>query len=264
MYKCVSRKGNFMAISYYNSPSGTKLAYVHTLPLKEGERLPAVVFLGGFKSDMAGTKAIYLEEHCKGRGQEFLRFDYSGHGKSSGDFSKGTIGSWKQDAMDIISHVLKDRDIILVGSSMGGWIALRLLIENPSHICAVVGIAAAPDFTKDIENMMSKEDHEMMERLGRLEIPNDYSDEPYIFTRKLLEDGREQSLLDERHNIGAPLVLIQGKLDRDVPWKKAIIIKEYFIGSDTEIIFIEDGDHRLSREEDLKVIDAQVRKLSGL
>ncbi len=253
-----------MTISYCDASGGVKLAYIHTPSSNSGKDLPAVVFLGGFKSDMHGSKATYLEEQCKKRGQEYLRFDYSGHGKSGGEFVKGTIGSWKQDAIDVIEHVLKDRDLILVGSSMGGWIALRLLIERPDHIKGVIGIAAAPDFTKDIENMMSKEECKMMERLGRLEIPNDYSDEPYIFTKELLEDGRDQSLLYDSYDIDVPLILIQGKLDKDVPWEKAVIIKDKFVGSDTEIIFIDDGDHSLSREQDLKIINDQVKKVSGI
>ncbi|PCJ03285.1 MAG: alpha/beta hydrolase [Alphaproteobacteria bacterium] len=221
------------------------------------------MFLGGFKSDMAGTKALYLEEKCSARGQEFVRFDYTGHGVSDGAFVDGTISAWRQDALDILDHVVTGRDVVLVGSSMGGWIALRILLERPDRVKGLVGIAAAPDFTKDVEEQMSAADRQMMADLGRLEIPNDYSDEPYIFTKALLEDGQEQSLLHKTYRISCSLTLIQGKLDADVPWEKACRIKECFQGPNTDIIFIEDGDHRLSRDDDLAVIDRHVMKLSG-
>ena len=253
-----------MSPSYYETPTGRRLAYVHTPQTAEGDHLPAVIFLGGFKSDMEGTKATYLEKLCADRGQEFLRFDYSGHGQSDGAFVDGTIGAWKQDAIDIIDYVLEGRSTIIVGSSMGGWLALRLLLEGREDIKGVIGIAAAPDFTKDIENKMNAEDKAMMDKLGRLEVPNDYSDEPYIFTQALLEDGAQQSVLEQDHAISVPLVLIQGKLDADVAWEKALKIENKFQGSDTKIIFIDDGDHSLSRPQDLSILSQEVKRLSEL
>ncbi len=250
-----------MTISYFTSSSGLNLAYVHIRATQEGQHLPAVMFLGGFKSDMEGTKALYLEDKCRIRGQEFVRFDYSGHGESDGAFVDGTIGSWMRDAQAILDNLV-ERDCILVGSSMGGWISLLLLLECPERIKGVIGIAAAPDFTRDVENQMSKDQREMMETLGRLEIENDYSNEPYIFTKALIEDGRKNSLLTDTYRIDVPIVLIQGKQDEDVSWEKANKIKECFKGPSTEVIFIDDGDHRLSREEDLVLIDRQVLKLS--
>lgn len=249
------------SLSYFDASQGHKLAYIYTPARKSGENLPAVVFLGGFKSDMEGTKALYLQEQCKKREQAFLRFDYSGHGRSEGEFVDGTIGSWAQDAKDIINNILAGQDLILVGSSMGGWISLRLLIDRPDNIRAVVGIAAAPDFTKDIEAQMRDEDRVMMQELGRLEVANDYSDQPYIFTKDLIEDGRQQFVLTQAHSINVPLILLQGKQDADVPWKKAISIQSCFGHDNTEIVFIEDGDHRLSRDQDLALIDAQVEKI---
>ncbi len=253
-----------MSPSYYETPTGRRLAYVHTPHSSDGAGFPTVVFLGGFKSDMEGTKATHLEQLCADQGQEFLRFDYSGHGQSDGAFVDGTIGAWKQDAIDIMDHVLKGRRAIVIGSSMGGWIALRLLSEGREDIKGVIGIAAAPDFTKDIENKMSEAEKEMMNRLGRLEVPNDYSDEPYIFTQALLKDGAHQSVLDQEHAISVPLVLIQGKLDADVPWEKALKIEEKFQGPDTKIIFIEDGDHSLSRPQDLNILSQELKKLSEI
>ena len=249
-----------MTISYFVGDNGDKLAYVHVKASSEGEKLPAVMFLGGFKSDMEGTKALYLEQQCRARGQEFLRFDYSGHGKSSGEFVDGTIGAWKKNAMDMLDNII-ERDVIPVGSSMGGWIALLLALEGNMRIKAVVGIAAAPDFTKDIEDKMGQDERDMMARLGRLEVPNDYSDDPYIFTSALLEDGNECSVLDKTHDVSVPITLIQGKRDNSVEWGKALDIKECFKGSEVEVIFIDDGDHSLSRDQDLALINKAVMKL---
>ena len=251
-----------MTISYYSDDRDTRLAYVRLEATAEGDSLPAVMFLGGFKSDMAGTKAVFLEEQCRARGQEFVRFDYSGHGESDGAFADGTIGSWAQDALDVLDNIVK-RDVVLVGSSMGGWISLLLLKERPERIKGVVGIAAAPDFTKDIEEKMTDSDWDMVHKIGRLEVPNDYSVEPYIFTKDLLDDGKENSLLDKTHNIEAPLILLQGKLDDDVEWEKANRIVKSFPGPETQAIFIDDGDHRLSRDQDLKLIDQQVCRISA-
>ena len=253
-----------MSASYHVTHKGIKLAYVHTQPSEKGGALPAVVFLGGFKSDMEGTKAIFLQEECKKRGQEFLRFDYSGHGQSDGAFVDGTIGIWKNDAIAVIDHVLQGRDMILVGSSMGGWISLRILMERPERIKGVIGIAPAPDFTKDIEAQLTDENREEIAATGRLEVPNDYSDDPYIFTKALIDDGREQSLLHLSAEINVPLTLIQGKCDTDVPWEKANKIDAVFDGPQNKVIFIDDGDHRLSRDQDLRIIDAEVRAISGI
>lgn len=219
------------------------------------------MFLGGFKSDMNGTKAIHLEQQCKKRGQEFIRFDYSGHGKSDGNFVNGTISSWKNDAMAILDNIIKT-DVILVGSSMGGWISLLLLLERSDRIKGVIGIAAAPDFTKDIEKQLTYQQLEEMKATGQIEIPNDYSDEPYIFTRALIKDGEKQFLLGNSYNISTPITLIQGKLDSSVHWKTTIKIKECFNNEKTEIIFINDGDHRLSRDQDLKILDEQIIDMS--
>ncbi len=249
-----------MSISYFTKNNKGKLAYVHIKPINNS-KLPAIIFLGGFKSDMDGTKSLYIEQQCKKRGQEFLRFDYSGHGKSDGKFIDGTISSWKNDALAILDNIIKT-DVILVGSSMGGWISLLLLLERQSRIKGVVGIAAAPDFTKDIEVQLTDQQLEIIKEKGRIEVPNDYSDEPYIFTHDLIEDGRKQSLLGKSYNVSVPIILIQGKLDISVPWKKAIKIKECFNGEEAEIIFIDDGDHRLSRSQDLEIIYQQIVAMS--
>lgn len=218
---------------------------------------PLVVFLGGFKSDMRGTKAFYLEEFCKERGRTFLRFDYSGHGESSGAFKDGTIGSWAANARDVISHVNVDgKPVILVGSSMGGWISLLLGVSGGLDIKGLIGIAAAPDFTKKLHGeFLNEKQRAAMAQQGYVEVPNEYSAEPYIFTKALIEDGEERSLLGQSHEIDFPIHLLQGKLDPDVPWETALKIREAFGGEENvQITFIEDGDHRLSRDEDLALL----------
>lgn len=240
-----------MSVQYINNRRGEKLAYVHVQA--KDESLPAVMFLGGFKSDMQGTKALFLEEFCTSRAQEFVRFDYAGHGLSEGEFADGTVGMWADDAQDILDNILK-RDVILVGSSMGGWIALLLLLRRADRVKGVIGIAAAPDFTRDIESKMSADESKMMAETGRIEVPNEYSDDPYIFTQALLDDGEQNSLLGVDHNIDVPLTLIQGKLDNSVQWEKADKIQSCFHGPKTDVIFIDDGDHSLSRPQDLEIL----------
>ena len=238
-----------------------KLAYEYTPPEHADSDLPSVVFLGGFKSDMEGTKALYLEGRCLSRGQGYLRFDYSGHGASDGAFEDGTISRWTQDACDMLDQVVKG-PVILVGSSMGGWVGLSLLLKRPKRIKGMIGIAAAPDFTKDVLAQFSEKQKIEMEKKGRVEIPNEYSTEPYFFTKEMMNDGEAQCLLDKKHEISVPLTLMQGKQDEDVPWRKALEIEKVFQGPNTKVIFIKDGDHRLSRQEELNLMDNELLKMA--
>ncbi len=248
---------------YLSRENKPKLAYIHTPAQEKGGGYPPVMFLGGFMSDMHGTKATYLEEQCSARGQEFLRFDYSGHGLSEGAFIDGTIGRWKEDALAVFNHMVKE-PALLVGSSMGGWIALLLALEKPDHIKAIVGIAAAPDFTQDMyHNYLTDEQKQEMKEKGHTELPSDY-DEPYIITRDLIEDGKEHCLLDRQHNIAVPLRLIQGEEDVQVPWQTALKIEKAFKDCVADIVLIEDGDHSLSRPEDLALIDREIKGVSGI
>lgn len=240
-----------------------KLAYVHTQASEEGKNLPVVVFLGGYRSDMTGTKAMYLEAQCRARGQAFLRFDYSGHGQSGGKFEDGTMGAWKYDALDMIDHFVKE-PVILVGSSMGGWIALLVAIARPGLVAGLIGIAAAPDFTEELYGHLSKAQKEELEKSGRVQIPNDYSDEPYPFSKEFYQEAKDHLVLTRPRTFSFPVRLLQGKKDMDVPWQTTEKIRSVFSSTDFSVILIEEGDHRLSRPEDLEILDRQVRAISKI
>ena len=249
---------NLRHLSREKKPS---LAYIYTPPGAEGKSQPAVMFLGGYRSDMNGTKAAFLEKRCQARGQGFLRFDYSGHGASGGLFADGTIGDWKQDALDIFDHVVNG-PVILVGSSMGGWIGLLTALARAQHVRGFIGIAAAPDFTEDLYSRLSEKQKQTLTEKGEIFIPNDYSDEPYHYTLSFYEEAQAHLLLNTRHNVGFPLHMIQGGQDLDVLPETAEKIGHAFDSPDFQIISIEDGDHRLSRPIDLEIIDEQIRQMS--
>lgn len=255
-----------MQPSYYTNKKGVKLAYVHSPASGHGLALPAVIFLGGFKSDMNGSKALYFEDLCRVRSQEYLRFDYTGHGLSGGAFTDGTIGRWLDDAREMLCTFIDAPEIVVIGSSMGGWLALRLLMAMPEgapHLKGVIGIAAAPDFTREIKAALTPAQKEVLEETGRFEEFNEYSDEPYIFTRALLDEGEAQCLLEPEapYKTDAFLTLLQGKADNTVPWKKALHIKDAFMSTQNiDVIFIDDGDHGLSRPCDLEILGSVLVK----
>ncbi len=243
----------------YLEHNETALAY-HALPAT-GPRQPTVMFLGGYHSDMTGTKALYLEEQCRLRGQGFIRFDYSGHGASGGKFEDGSLSRWKDDARAILDHVVPTGPVILAGSSMGGWIALLLAREHPERIAGVVGIAAAPDFTRQMAAALTQAQKAEMAAQGFIHVPNNYSPEPYLITKSLLDDGEKHCLLDHPFKLPMPVRLVQGMKDEDVPWQTAHRIKNVIEG-DVEVLLRENGDHRLSQPDDLALIGAQVAALS--
>lgn len=229
---------------------------------KGQEALPTIMFLGGFASDMAGTKASFLEEQCKAREQSYIRFDYSGHGQSKGEFEEGCISHWAEDAADILDECTSG-PVIVVGSSMGGWISLLLALSRPDRIKALVGIAAAPDFTAWIERDMNDMQRMDLEQDGFFSMSSDY-ESPYIITKKLINDGKNYLLLGKPIKLDMPIRLLQGKKDKDVPWKTAEQIKEQVTGDDVEVLYSEKGDHSLSSPEDLALLDNILKKLSGL
>ena len=214
---------------------------------------PTVVFLSGFRSDMTGDKATALAAFCAERGQAMLRFDYSGHGTSGGAFEDGTIGRWCEDALTAIDR-LTDGPLVLVGSSMGGWIALLAALARYDRVAAVIGIAAAPDFTEMLMwQAMSFEQRAVLMRDGVLQAPSQYG-EPYPITRALIEDGRTRLLLEGPIAIDCPMRLLHGQCDPDVPWEIALRLAEQVTGEDVQVALIKDGDHRLSRPQDLALL----------
>jgi pimeloyl-ACP methyl ester carboxylesterase len=236
---------------------GIELAWAR----QEG-RGPTVVFLPGFRSDMTGDKATALAAFCADRGQAMLRFDYSGHGVSGGRFEVGTIGRWTDDALAVIDR-LTEGPLVLVGSSMGGWIALLAALARPDRVAALIGIAAAPDFTEALMwRAMTAERRTSLMRDGVMHRPSQYG-EPYPITRALIEDGRTRLLLNAPIALDCPVRLLHGQDDPDVPWELALRIAERVTGSDVQVILVKDGDHRLSRPQDLALLCRTLAPLLG-
>jgi len=221
---------------------------------------PTVLFLPGFRSDMNGDKATALAEFCASRGQAMLRFDYSGHGASSGRFEDGTIGIWARDALTVLDRLTEGK-VILVGSSMGGWLALLTALQRPERVAAIVGVAAAPDFTENLMwDSMTFEERARLMREGILRVPSQYG-EPTPITRALIEEGRTHLLLNGPILLDCPIRLLQGQADPDVPWEMALRIADRVVAQDVHITLIKDGDHRLSRPGDLELLKRTVAAL---
>lgn len=231
-----------------DTPQGRRLAF-HRSPGNG----PWVVFLGGFKSDMQGTKALWLEEWAQARGQAFLRFDYSGHGQSSGDFQAGCISDWTDDAQAAI-EALTDGPVVLAGSSMGGWISLLLTRRMSKRIAGLVGVAAAPDFTKNgfDAGFIDAQRVEMADT-GRVALPSEYG-EPYIITQRLIEDGARNLVLESPLSLPMPVRLLQGTADADVPVDWALRLLDHAQGPDIRLTLVKDADHRFSTPECLNLI----------
>jgi pimeloyl-ACP methyl ester carboxylesterase len=223
---------------------------------------PTVVFLPGFRSDMTGDKAAALADYCADHRQAMLRFDYSGHGASDGQFEDGTIGRWAEDAVTMIDRQTEGT-LILVGSSMGGWIALLAALARPQRVDALIGIAAAPDFTETLMwQAMTFEERARLMRDGILHVPSEYGG-PYPITRALIEDGRTHLLLHAPIAIDCPVRLLHGQRDPDVPWETALRIAEQLTGPDVQVHLVKDGDHRLSRPQDLALLIRTLAPLLG-
>lgn len=247
-----------MSVSFLKRAGHPDLAY----DFQDGTAaLPVIVFFPGYKSDMNGTKAAFLAQHAAVKGQRCLRFDYSGHGQSAGRFEDGTIGTWRDDALAVIDSVVEG-PMLFIGSSMGGWIALLAALARPERIAGFIGIAAASDFTRDILRRMSTAQHESLRRDGAFRVDT-HGPEPLIITQAFLDDGETHCLLDREIAIDCPVRLLQGKQDAEVPWAWANRIVERLRTKDKEVIFREEGDHRLSTPDDLALLAEQVDALSG-
>lgn len=237
---------------FHRTAQGRQLAY-HLTPGTG----PAVVFLGGLKSDMDGTKALHLEAWAQKRGQAFLRFDYSGHGLSSGRFEDGGIGDWAEDTRDILDAVLKG-PVVAVGSSMGGWQALLLARSRPERLSGLITIAAAPDFTEDSYWAgFTDAQKAQIEEAGRVEIPSDYM-EPYIVTKHMIEDGRRHLVLRERLRLPFPVRCLQGTADTAVSTDVALRLLHHAEAEDMRLTLVKDADHRFSDPVCLALIEAAI------
>lgn len=250
-----------MQVQYLKRENAPDLAYEYTQGTQPD--LPALVFLGGFRSDMTGTKARWLADYAAGRGQSLIRFDYRGHGHSGGRFEDSVLSDWCADALHII-HALVPGQVALVGSSMGGWIALRIAPKIAARLAGVVGIAAAPDFTRDITDEMNAAQHAEMEARGFFVIPSGYSPEPYTITRGLIEDGEKNLILTAKQNLRTHIRLLQGQRDTDVDWQKAYAIRDAYPESDVRVVLIDDADHRLLRPPDLGILAVLIDEISTL
>lgn len=240
---------------FLQRPDGQRLAW-----RRVDGRGPAVVWLGGFRSDMAATKAQALAEWAEAKGQAYVRFDYFGHGESSGDFAKGTITRWRADALAVLDE-LAGGEAVLVGSSMGGWIACLAAMAAPERIRSLALVAPAPDFTEKLMvPEIPPEGRAALDRDGVWLRPSLYGD-PYPITQALLEDGARWSILPGPVPIEAPVRILQGAEDPDVPWRHALELAQAIKSTDLVFSLIKDGDHRLSRPQDIRRLIAAVEEL---
>ena len=242
------------------------IAFLHRRATSQQDA-PMLVWLGGYCSDMTGTKAIELDRFAAENGLGCLRLDYSGHGASGGDFNKGTISRWLEEALAVVRAKAPSR-VILVGSSMGGWIALRMVEElrkagGAPSVAGLVLIAPAPDFTQElIEPSLSDAEKASLAERGYFEEHSEYSPEPNIFTRALMEDGKQNRVLTGIITTGCPVHILQGMRDPDVPYQHALKLIEHLPADDVVLTLIRDGDHRLSRPQDIERMLAAVKALA--
>lgn len=220
---------------------------------------PGFVWLGGYRSDMSGTKAEALDQWCANSGLAFCRHDYSGHGESGGTFRDGTISRWLEESLGVFDRFTSGPQV-LVGSSMGAWIALRMAQElkrrgDTRRLHAMLLIAPAPDFTRElIERQLTPEQKASLEENGYLEEPSAYSDEPNLYTKALFDDGAKNLVMTGLIETGCPVHILQGLRDPDVPWQHAMKLSEFLPNENVTMTLVKDGDHRLSRESDIALI----------
>jgi len=227
-------------------PDGATIAY-HRL---DGAG-PGIVFLGGFRSDMTGAKALFLEDFCRRNGRAYVRFDYFAHGQSSGDFADGTISRWRDDAIAVIDSLTQGPQV-LVGSSMGGWIMTLTALARPERVAALVGIAAAADFTSDLlPRRLSDAQQRQLQDEGRIVLRSPYDPAGYLYTKALVEDGDKNLVLRDAIPLACPVRLLHGLADESVPWRQSLKLAEKLQGGDVTLTLVKDGDHRLSRDKDL-------------
>lgn len=237
---------------FLDTPQGRRIAYHRTAGAG-----PCVIFLGGLKSDMEGTKAVHLEAWARARGQAYLRMDYSGHGESSGRFEDGSIADWHEDVLAAVD-ALTEGPLVVVGSSMGGWQALLLARARPARIAGMVTIAAAPDFTEDgYWAKFTPEQKHALECDGQVILPSDYM-EPYVVTRKMIEDGRRHLVLRSPLVLPFPVRCLQGTADSAVSTETALRLLEHADSPDMRLTLVKGADHRFSDGPCLGLIEAAI------
>ncbi len=228
------------------STGGLRIAYA-----RSAGRPPGIVFLGGFRSDMTGTKATALEAWARRRRRAYVRFDYRGHGLSEGVFEDGTIGSWRDDALAVLDQATEGPQV-LVGSSMGAWIALLVACARPERVAGMLGVAAAPDFTRRLlQTEFGADRRAALERTGQVVVPSAYSETGYVITKNLLEEAEQHTLLDGPIPVRSPVRLLHGMRDEAVPHETSLQLAELLEADDVQITLVPDGDHRLSGPSDL-------------
>jgi len=238
------------------TPQGRHLAYHQAMGAG-----PGVIFLGGYRSDMGGTKAIALEAWAKAQGRAFLRFDYGGHGQSGGDFNTLGIADWLDDARAALS--LTHGAQVLVGSSMGGWLALLLARACPDRIAGLIGIAAAPDFTEDsLLPSLTPSEQDGLARVGLIHRPSGYSDSPYIFSQRLIDQGRANLVLRSPLHLPFPTRFLQGSADADVPVQVAHKLFDHASGPDIRLTVVKGADHRFSTPDCLALIESTLAEIA--
>lgn len=248
--------GEPAAIRILVREDGTRLAYAASPGAG-----PGVVFLGGYASDMTGTKARYLEHWCRTRDRAFVRFDYRGHGRSSGRLVDGTIGEWRDDALAVITASTTG-PLLLVGSSMGAWIMLLVALALPERVHALVGLAAAPDFTEDLVwATLGEAEREALRRDGVLHRASRYDEAPMPFSWRLIEEGRRHLLLRSPIPLRCPVRLLHGLADPDVPWETSRRLADALEGRDVALTLVKHGGHRLSEPHELALLGATVGSL---
>lgn len=232
-------------LGFLQREDGVRLAWAH----RRGAG-PTIVFLPGYASDMTGGKAVALDQWAGEQGRAMLRFDYSGCGASEGRFEDATLDSWRDDVLLLIDR-LTEGPLVLVGSSMGGWLMLLVALARPERVKALVGIAPAPDFT---DWGFTDDDKATLVRDGRLYEPSEYSDQPTLTTRAFWESGADKLLLGGIIAFDGPVRILQGQRDDAVPWEKALAPAAAIRGDDVAVTLIKDGDHRLSRPQDIALL----------
>lgn len=241
---------------FLSHPDGSNVAFVHLAGTG-----PGVVFCGGFNSDMQGNKALALERFCREAGRQFTRFDYRGHGISSGKLEEHTISDWLADAELILAQVAEGPQII-VGSSMGGWIACLLIKKQPQRFRGFVSVAGAPDFTEEIMLPgLSEASRAKLAAGETIHVVTEYDDTGYPIRQQLLDDGRQNLVLDTPLAVNFPVRLLHGTGDDSVPWQHSVRLMQTLRGEDIQLLLIKDGDHRLSEPQELREITAAVFKM---